>query len=226
MDQIINALRDCLLFQDFSEQEIHEALKNISYSMRSYAKDTIIAIEDDKCVNLGIVIEGSIEIQKLFASGKSLTIARFFKGEIFGEVIIFSNTNQYPATIVSSQNSKVMFVAKEEIVKFCSLSTHFLNNFIGSLSDKILLLNKKLKNLSYHTIRQKVSSYLLEEYHKQKKSMITLSFSKKEIAEQLGMPRPSLSREFINMRDEGLIDFDRNVVKIIDPDTIEVCLYE
>ncbi|WHH58084.1 Crp/Fnr family transcriptional regulator [Petroclostridium sp. X23] len=226
MNNIIEALKHCFLFRNFSDEEIYQALTNIDYKIKSYAKDEVIAIEDDRCVNLGVVIEGSIEIQKIFASGKTLTITRLGKGQIFGEVIIFSDTNQYPATIASCESSKVMFISKEEILKFCSLNIRFLNNFIGSLSDKILLLNKKLKSLSYHTIRQKVASYLLEEYGTQNKSFITLTLSKKQLAEQLGIPRPSLSRELINLRDEGIIDFDRNIVKIIDVNVLEECLYE
>jgi CRP-like cAMP-binding protein len=226
MNNIINALKHCFLFRSFSDEEIYQALTDIDYKIKSYSKDEVIAIEDDRCINLGIVIEGSIEIQKIFASGKTLTIARLGKGQIFGEVIIFSDTNQYPATIASCESSKVMFVSKKEILKFCSLNIRFLNNFIGSLSDKILLLNKKLKSLSYHTIRQKVASYLLEEYSIQNKPFITLTLSKKQLAEQLGIPRPSLSRELINLRDEGIIDFDRNIVKIIDVNVLEEYLYE
>ena len=78
------------------------------------------------------------------------------------------------------------------------------------------MLNKKIKSLSYQTIRQKVLNYILEEYKKQRSDIIKLPLSKKKIAEQLGIPRPSLSRELICMKDEGLIEIDKDKIKIID----------
>ena len=37
----------------------------------------------------------------------------------------------------------------------------------------------------------------------------------------LGVPRPSLSRELINMKDHGLIDYTKDIIKIVDKNAIE-----
>ncbi|MDK2800467.1 MAG: hypothetical protein PWQ70_2086 [Clostridiales bacterium] len=226
MKDLINPLSICPLFKGFSENEILCVIQHIHYKITCFSKGQTIAIEEDECSSIGIVMEGSVEIQKVFASGKTITIAQLSNGNIFGEVIIFSDMNRYPSTIVSTQNTRIMFITKEEIINLCSFNHHFLNNFMGLLSSKILLLNRKLKNLSYQTIRQKVSNYILEEYHRQKKLMIALPCSRKAMAEQLGVPRPSLSRELINMREEGLIDFDKNTIKINNLSALEESLYE
>ena len=93
------------------------------------------------------------------------------------------------------------------------------------LSNKILVLNKKIKNLSFDTIREKICSYILDEYKKQKSKNIILPFTRKEMAENLGVQRPSLSREFIKMKEEGLIDFNKNNVTILDMEALEDYLY-
>ena len=48
-----------------------------------------------------------------------------------------------------------------------------------------------------------------------------LTENKDSIAASLGIPRPSLSRELINLRDMGYIDFDRNNIKILDLEALE-----
>ena len=83
------------------------------------------------------------------------------------------------------------------------------------------MLNKKLKNLSYETLRQKITSFLLEIYHINKKALFQVNSSRKEMAEALGVPRPSLSRELINMKKDGLIDFHKNTFKILDLEAME-----
>jgi CRP-like cAMP-binding protein len=60
----------------------------------------------------------------------------------------------------------------------------------------------------------------------QKSLIIKLKDSKESIAAYLGMPRPSLSRELIKLRDDNLIAFDRNTITILNIDDLEEELFE
>lgn len=225
MDNISDVLNQCLIFKNFKSEEIVNLLKNINYKILSYSKDKYIAIEGENCSNIGIILNGNIEIKKVYASGKNVTITKLSAGNIFGEVIIFSDVNKYPSTIVASNETTILYISKADIIKLCSLNTLVLNNFMGLLSNKILMLNKKLKNLSYETLRQKISSLLLENYNINKSLVFKISYSRQEMAETLGVPRPSLSRELANMRNDGLIDFHKNTFKILDLESFENMLF-
>jgi CRP-like cAMP-binding protein len=209
---------------DFSQKDICETLKNINYTTTLFSKGQIVALEGTHCSNIGILLDGSVEVQRIYASGKTVTMSKLTLGNIFGEVIIFSNKNTYPATITASENCRIMFIPKESILKLCAFNGTFLNNFMTLLSNKILMLNKKLQNISYQTIRQKVISFILDEYKVQNNLILTLNCTKKEMAEQLGIPRPSLSRELISMKDEGIIDFHKNTISILDLNILEDAL--
>lgn len=221
MTEFTDVLNHCIIFKGFNITSIESLLSQIDYKINFYSKDEIIAAEGDGCYNLGLILKGSIEIKKLFVSGKTITIAKFLVSDIFGEVIIFSDMNKYPSTIMASDNCKILFLSKSDILKLCNLNTKILNNFMGLLSNKILMLNKKLKNLSYETLREKVTSFLLENYYVNKKNMFQINSSRKEMAETIGVPRPSLSRELMNMRNDKLIDFNKNTFKILDLNTLE-----
>ncbi len=221
MSKFTNILNYCIIFKSFNIDSIENLLSQIDYKINLYSKDQIIAAEGDNCYDLGIILEGAIEVKKLFVSGKTVTIAKFLPSDIFGEVIIFSDMNKYPSTIMASDNCKILFISKIDIIKLCSLNTNILSNFMGLLSNKILMLNNKLKNLSYETLREKVTSFLLENYYVNKKNIFQINSSRKEMAEALGVPRPSLSRELINMRNDKLIDFHKNTFKILDLNNLE-----
>ncbi|MCR2043461.1 Crp/Fnr family transcriptional regulator [Anaerosalibacter massiliensis] len=224
MDKIVEVLNKCVLFKSINNNEITEALKGINYEVSNFKKDEIIAIEEEECISIGIILDGIVEIQKTFPSGNIVTLNRFKSGNIFGEAIVFSKKHVYPATIVAVDNSKVMFVHKNDIIRLCSISDKFLGNFMTVLSNRILMLNSKIKILSHETIRKKIANFLLDEYSKQDNKFLEFSYGRKKMAEVLNVPRPSLSRELIKMRDEGIIDFDRNVIKIIDVNLLEKCL--
>ncbi len=223
---IIEVLKTCILFHNFKDAEISSTLQEISYKQKQFAKGQVIALEGTDCSHLGIVLKGSIEIQKIYPSGKIITINRLTTGHIFGEAVIFSNHHAYPATIVSSAKTEIMFISKENIVKLCSYNEQFLSNFMTLLSNKILMLNSKVKSLSYKSIKQKIAHYILEEYNEQRKDALQLKGTKKGLAEQLGIPRPSLSRELINMKEEGIIAFKQNTLSILNFSALEDILTE
>jgi CRP-like cAMP-binding protein len=225
MECIINSLNKCILFRDFSKEKIEYLLKNIDYKIINYSKDENIAFEGEKCTKIGIVIKGQVQVQKIYASGNTVTLTVLDSGHIFGEVIIFSDMNVYPSTITSYNNSQVMFISKQDIIKLCNLNSTILNNFMGLLSNKILMLNKKVTTMSYQTLRQKIASYILDEYSIQKSLTLTLPCSRKELAEQLGIQRPSLSRELTKMKEDSLIDFNKNTIKILNLEDLKYSLH-
>lgn len=94
------------------------------------------------------------------------------------------------------------------------------------LSEKVLILNNKIKSLSLKTVKQKVVDYILQECISQKTNSIKLKGSKEDLALYLGIPRPSLSRELIKLRDEGLIDFDRHFINVTDLENLEEVLFD
>ena len=227
MYELINHLKHCILFKGLTSEELQNLITNVNYSIYDNCKNCvecstcILALEGDICNSLGIVIEGELEVQKHYASGKVVTLAKLNKGKTFGEAIAFSETNIYPATIVASKGSIILYISKKDIISMCSSYPKVLNNFMQLLSSKILLLNRKIKELSFETLREKISSYLLSQYEIQKNLNLTLPMSRKDLAQHLGVQRPSLSREFVNMKDNGLIDFNKNLVQIKDLEAIE-----
>lgn len=225
MNYIINNLKDCTLFKNFTEEEAEKILLSINYKVASFKKGEIIAFEDDPISSIGIILEGSIEVQKNYPSGKVVTINRMQKGNIFGEAIIFSTRKTYPSTIASSTDSKVLYINQDDIIKLCSSNKTFLHNFMKVLSNRILNLSNILRTLSYQTIRQKLASFLLDEYKKQKSLVIKVSSSRQEMADQFGTTRPSLSRELINMKEDELIDYDKKTITILDIDALEETLF-
>lgn len=224
MEKYVEQLKKCVLFKGLDTDDILDILNKINYKIKKYNKGHVIAIEGEKCNSLGIILKGLIEIQKIFPSGQVTTINNFHEGNIFGESLIFTDKNTYPATISAAKDSEILFIEKEDIIKLSMINSTILTNFIRVLSHRILMLNSRLSHLSHDSIRKKIASYLLSEYRKQKKLNIYIPYSRKKMAELLNVPRPSLSRELIKMKDDNLIDFNKSEIRIIDIELLEESL--
>ena len=111
-------------------------------------------------------------------------------------------------------------------MKLCSSNERILENFVTLLSDKVIMLNKKVKSTSLKSVKHKVVDYILEKSNVANSNVIMINESKEDIASYLGIPRPSLSRELIKLRDENIIDFDRNSITILKFHKLEEKLFD
>ena len=225
MEEIIKTIKKNQLFIGLNDETIKNVLKEIKYYIKTYSKGEIIANEDDECRSLSLVLAGTVEIQRLYSNGKYIVLSRIFEGDVFGEALVFSKAKTYPATVIALSECKVLFINKSDVLKICSNEEKILENFVSLLSDKVFILNSKIKSISFKSIRQKVINYILNEVKGQKSNSIILKNTKEEIAALLGIPRPSLSRELINLRDMNYIEFNRKKITILDIESLEEELF-
>lgn len=226
MEQIISKLEGNEFFKDLSSDEIKKLISNIGYYLKDYKKGEIIANEEEECNNLGFILDGVIEIQRIYLSGKQIVLKRLNNGDVFGEALIFSKKSSYPTTIVAFNQCKILYINKSDILKLCRMEEKILGNFISALSNKILMLNSKIKSIAFKSIKHKVINFILEQVKEQQSETVKLKESKEEIATILGIPRPSLSRELMNLRDLEYIEFDRSTIKVSNIEALEEELFD
>lgn len=221
MKDILNLLKNNFLFKGIDSENLKKIYEETKYHINKYDKGEIIAHEEEECSTIGLILEGTIELQRIYPSGKYIVLNKLTLGDVFGEAIIFSRQENYPATVIALNQCSILYIDKVDMLELFSREKRILENFLELLSNKVLMLNSKIKNISFKNIKHRVINYILETMKLQKNSVIKLKESKESIAAALGIPRPSLSRELINLRDMGYIDFDRSNIKILDIEALE-----
>jgi len=176
-----------------------------------------IALEGEKSLKLGIVLEGSVQVKAYSLGGKNFTLNTLKPGQIFGDVLIYGTTEKtYPGVLVTQGITRVAYIPNEEFEQFLYNDNDLLKNFLSLLSEKAYAMNIKSKLLSQDSIRDKILFYLQQQKRIQKTNIIQLNKTKEELANELFIQRPSLSRELINMKRDGLIDYDRKTITLLD----------
>ena len=67
----------------------------------------------------------------------------------------------------------------------------------------------------YRIDREKLISYLSEQAKKQNSANFTIPFNRQQLADFLSLDRSAMSNELCKMRDEGLLEFDKNSFKLL-----------
>jgi CRP-like cAMP-binding protein len=225
-DPTLSALAKCGLLAGVMTEELAVLAASAHLAVRAYPRGAVIAFEEDACDAIGVVVDGSVHIQRIYPSGKVIVLETVRAGESFGEALLFTERGVYPATLIAPEDTLLVFIAREDVLAWMARSPLFLRNMLRSLSNRILLLNRRIKGLSLGSVRQRVANYILEESARQASPRIELAWSRDELAGALGIPRPSLSRELVAMKADGWIDFDRKTINVIERVALEGCLGE
>ncbi|MBK5251551.1 MAG: Crp/Fnr family transcriptional regulator [Peptostreptococcaceae bacterium] len=222
----LDSLKNVELFQNIEKDELNSMLMCFNPKIETYQKKEYIAMEGDPFTGVGVVIEGEVTITKDNAAGERVIMTKLNANSIFGEIFAFSNSKIWGVTVIAATDCKVLFITPERIIGHCRnmcIGHHILiQNMLKIVSQKALGLDKKIRYLAMKSIRTKISSFLLEQHKLSGSNRFMISYNREELADYLNVSRPSLSREMIKMRDEGIIDFYKATFQIMDIETIKM----
>ncbi|HAH97059.1 MAG TPA: transcriptional regulator [Firmicutes bacterium] len=220
MEHLAEKVDQCSLFRDISRAELAAMLHCLQPVVRKYHKDELLTVEGEPLSALGIVVAGNAAVTKESVAGSRLIMTLLERPMMFGEMAAFSDTPIWPATVVAQSDCEVLFIQAQSIVgqcqKHCAYHQQLIYNMLSIVTNRALVLNRKVEFLLLKSVREKVVVYLLEQYRQTGKEMFVLPLDRNEMADFLNVTRPALSREMGRMRDEGLIDYHRASIKILD----------
>ena len=215
MKNILDLLKQIDLVKSFDANQLESLLQAKGNKVNSYERNNIVHFVGDICENLEIILSGEVVVERIDESGKLMTIAEFFDGDILGGNLLFSKNPCYPMTVTAKKPTIILEISKRQLFYLFASSLDFLKSYLAYISDHSVILGDRIKHYVNRTIRECIISYLDYESKKQESSTIKLTISKKALAERIGVQRTSLSRELAKMRNEGLIEFDKNNRKLV-----------
>lgn len=213
------------LFKGIGLDHLEHLLICMEPMIRSYGKFDVVAAEGMRMNGIGIVLEGSLSISKSSLTGNRILMGTVGSGDLFGENAAFAPKRVWPANVESQEKARVMFIKPDNIINQCANSCNWHSklqeNMMSILSSKALRLTKKIEYLAIKGLRAKICTYLYDLYLKTGQRDVVLPMKKYELAEFFNTARPSLSRELINLREEGIIDFSGSHVRLLKIGKIE-----
>ena len=215
MKNNLELLKQIDLIKSFDANQLDSLLQAKGNKVNSYERNNIVHFVGDICENLEIILSGEVAVERIDESGKLMTIAEFFDGDILGGNLLFSKNPCYPMTVTAKKPTIILEISKRQLFELFASSLDFLKSYLEYISDHSVILGDRIKHYVNRTIRECIISYLDYESKKQESSTIKLTISKKALAERIGVQRTSLSRELAKMRNEGLIEFDKNNRKLV-----------
>ena len=165
------------------------------------------------------MVDGNLHIQKDDYWGNRSILGQIAVGEMFGEAYVAPESGALLNDVVAIENSTVIFFDVKRIITTCSSACRFhsmvVQNIFYAISKKNRKLVQKLEHMSKRSTREKLISYLSEEAKRHNSSSFTIPFNRQQLADFLSVDRSAMSNELCKMRDEGLLEFEKNRFKLL-----------
>lgn len=214
MKKYINILKRTKLFAGIGEDEIETMLNCLGATLKTYKKGEYVLRAGEFPSSLTVLVGGKLHIQKDDYWGNRSIINIIEIGEMFGEAYAAPNSGAILNDVVAVEDSAVMFLDMHRILNVCPSACKFhsltVSNLFFTISEKNRKLVSKLGIISKRSTREKLIAYLSEQAKKQNKSAFEIPFNRQQLADYLSVDRSAMSSELCKMRDEGMLEFEKN----------------
>lgn len=207
------------LFKGIKENEINGIFKCMGAFQKSYKKGDYIFLEEEEIRNIGVVLSGAIHMIKEDIWGHTTILTRIEKGQLIGESFVCGTNFISNVTFRVAEDTDIIFIPFDRVMRTCKMTCGFhhrmIENMVTVIADKNRVLMEKLEIISKKTLREKILAYLSMEVQRQNKRYLEIPLGRIELADYLCTDRSSLTRELNKMRDEKIIDFEKNVFRLL-----------
>jgi len=213
MKEFLHVLKTVALFGGINGDELEAILGCIEAEKRTVKKGQIVLLAGDSPRHIGIVLTGQMQIVREDYDGNRNLLAVLTAGDIFAEALCCAGIPESPVTVLSDLDSTVLLMRFERILESCPNSCSFhrklIENMLRIIAGKNLMLQSHMEILSLKSIRARVLRYLETLASKQGRRII-IPLDREELANYLCVDRSALSHELSKMKNDGLIEYDRN----------------
>lgn len=223
---MISELKKSSLFANMSEKEIEGCLACSKSKVAAYAKEEMVFLQTDVPRKLLVLLEGTVVVGHDSKEGKRSIVATFDRpGELFGEVFLFLDRQEYDHYAQAATAARVLQIPKDFLHHTCGQNCGYheklISNMLSILAHKAYFLNQRLQIVSCATLRQKIARTLLQNASSDERA--ALSMSREELADYLNAARPSVSRELMKMQKEDMLKIEKKNI-FIDRDKLQSIL--
>ncbi len=217
--EFFEILKQSSLCLGLMDEQINRLIESNLIKCVRYKRGEIFFWTDHTPDKLIMLLSGNTTMGRDTFDGKrSLSKSNTAPGTLLNEVRLFSSKKLLWEYAIALEDSEVLEISSrlllEPPAEYSDIQVTMMRNIVGTLVDKINLLGDKVRILSFASVRDRIAFYLFhirDEQHR-----IILTQTQEEIADYLGIARPSLSRELGRMQNEGILRITGHEVVVLD----------
>jgi CRP/FNR family transcriptional regulator, cyclic AMP receptor protein len=223
----IALLRNVRVFAGLSEEDL-AAIADVSISRRFGAGEVVFREGDggDTCY---IVRSGLARAVRQHSDGRSITLAHFGDGDIFGELAMFDEEPR-SATVDVIDEVEVVAIPGRDMQRLMREHPEIAVKLNAALAQRLRATNERLSRQSFQTVQSRVAAVLSQMVAAARsggagEGDVVIALTQADLAKLAGSSRESASRFLATLERSGVITQGRGRLTVHDPAALEGYVY-
>lgn len=206
------------LFKDLDENEYKELEELGCLKEKHFSSNSYVFKVSDLIHEIGIVLDGNLNIENIDYLGNKTILSNLSNGDVFGETYALSREKMM-VDVLTLKDSTILFldinILFNEEYKDKTWKEKLLNNLLTITANKNLMLSNRIFFTSFKKIRDRLLAYFSYMSFKTNSKTFNIPFNRQGLADYLNVERSALSKEMGKMKDESIIEFYKNSIKLL-----------
>ena len=226
-EDTIALLRAVPVFSDLGEDELARVAE-VAVPRQFVAGEGVFR-EGDESSTCYIVRHGRARAVREHPDGRSITLANFGPGDIFGELAMFDDERR-SATIETLEDTEAIAILGGDMRRLLSEHAEIAVKMLASLGRRLRETNERLARQSFQTVQSRVASVLLQlvagaRSEGTEEGDVLITSTQASLAQLAGSSRESASRFLAVLERAGIITQGRGKLVVHDPGALERYVY-
>jgi CRP/FNR family transcriptional regulator len=196
---------------------------------RSFHAGDVIFREGDASDTCYVVGEGHARAVREHADGRSIALAHFGRGDIFGELAMFDDERR-SATVEALDDLQVIGITGPDFRRLLHEHPELSAKLVISLGRRLREANERLTRQSFQTVQSRVATVLGDlvadaQREGARERDVLVTATQADIAQLAGSSRESASRFLAVLERAGVISQGRGRLTVHDPAALRGYVY-
>lgn len=198
---------------------------------RRFAAHQTIFREGDASDTCYVVRSGHARAVREHADGRTITLAHFGPGDIFGELAMFESERR-SATVETLDELEAVAITGDDMRRLLREHPEISMKLVVALGRRLREANERLSRQSFQTVQSRVATVLSQlveraqgETEDDEGGDILLVITQSDIAQLAGSSRESASRFLAVLERAGVVTQGRGKVTVHDPAALQRYVY-
>jgi CRP-like cAMP-binding protein len=192
---------------------------------RSFAPEQQVFREGDASDTCYIVREGHARAVRTHSDGRTITLATFGPGDIFGELAMFEDELR-SATVEAIEPTTVVAVLGPDMRRLMNEHPQIATRLVIALGRRLREMNERLSRQSFQTVQSRVASVLSELAAQEiaagkGATEVLITATQADLAQLAGSSRESASRFLAVLERAGVISQGRGRLTVHEPQALK-----
>ena len=190
---------------------------------KAYKKGETIYFTDDPANSMYLIAQGKVRILNYTEDGEEVVRAILGKGEMFGELALLGEDKRSEIAEAMDDDTLLCSVQTDQLYDLMKDDQDFTFKIYKWIGLRMKKMERRIDNLIFKDVRARLIDFL-KELAKEKGRKVSDAIevehflTHKNLANLIGTSRQTVTTTMNELRDEGLLDFDRKKVLIKRPD--------